>query len=328
MAIEFPQPQLAALQKLAVRLIDSRKPRSDLDLLARDLLRGFHDVSRYAGLDRVLDELDQADPENLTTKLVAQLTAIDLDGGGPQNAKSKQLVDCVVAALELTIIEEPPDRTISLGDDVRIAVASAISSVVEAELAVPKIRETIISEARARCEERFFMSFDKVAVHLDDRGLTLVKQPKIPIDAMQGVQKALFDARNAIVSRVAQVAIDRAKDAIARTDPAAAERIDQPITERSTPREVAILRATDSRVSKTPSFVTHSLFESLTELARFTWRAAEKPVHQYGASKTFAIGDVIEHPKFGRGSVVGALAGRIDVEFADGKRTLVHVPPK
>jgi hypothetical protein len=37
---------------------------------------------------------------------------------------------------------------------------------------------------------------------------------------------------------------------------------------------------------------------------------------------------VIEHPKFGRGTIVSMLANRIDVEFGDGKHTLVHVPPR
>jgi hypothetical protein len=37
---------------------------------------------------------------------------------------------------------------------------------------------------------------------------------------------------------------------------------------------------------------------------------------------------VLDHPKFGRGSVVSTAAQRIEVEFADGKRALVHAPRK
>jgi len=51
-------------------------------------------------------------------------------------------------------------------------------------------------------------------------------------------------------------------------------------------------------------------------------------VHPYAASRTFAVGDVIDHPKFGRGTVVSRLAQRIDVEFADGVHTLAHVAPR
>ena len=70
------------------------------------------------------------------------------------------------------------------------------------------------------------------------------------------------------------------------------------------------------------------MLESLTELLRLTWRAVEQQAVPYGASKTFAVGDLIEHPKFGRGSVVSLSAQRIEVEFADGKHTLVHVPAR
>ena len=44
----------------------------------------------------------------------------------------------------------------------------------------------------------------------------------------------------------------------------------------------------------------------------------------YAASQTFAVGDLVDHPKFGRGTVVAAAAQRIEVEFDDGKHTLVH----
>lgn len=340
MAVEFPKLQLVALQELAGRLFEARRAGSDLERLARDLLLGFFDLCTRAGLDRVLVELAQAYPpidvadraaladhEPLSAALVKQLTASKLDDGGPRNAKPRQLAESVVAALELTVVTEP-DRSIALGDDVRREVVAALASALDGELAIPQIRETIIAEARARCAEAFHPAFNKITAQLDDRGLQLIKQPKVPIDALHAVQHALFEARNAVIERISRTAIDRAKDVLARADADAAARIDLPITLRATPREVAILRACDARTSKTPSGVNQTLLEALGELARISWRAAAKPVHPYAASRTFAVGDVIEHPKFGRGTVVSRLAARIDVEFADGKHTLAHVAPR
>jgi len=333
MPIELPQRQYVALQDVAARLFESRKTGGVLEQLARELLRGFFDVCTYAGLDNVLEELKVSertafeDDEIMFAALIAQLQAIDLDGGGPRNAKPRQLAECVVAALGLTIVEEP-DRIVTLGDDVRVAVAAAIAGVVNTELAAPAIRDAIIAEARTRCEESFHGSFNKIVAQLDERGAHLIKQPKVPIDASQAVQHALTEARTAVIARIAQAAIEQAKAVIKRADAGVAARIDQPIALRSTPREVAILRACDPRVGMTQAKVMQSLLDGLTELARITWRAPEQTVHAYGASKTFAIGDLIEHPKFGRGAVVGSLAQRIDVEFPDGMHTLVHVPPR
>jgi hypothetical protein len=333
MPIELPQRQLGALQDVAARLFESRKTGGALEQLARDLLRGFFDVCTYAGLDNVLEELNVSDRtslednEALFAALIGQLQAGDLDGGGPRNAKPRQMADCVVAALGLTIVEEP-DRSVTLGDDVRVAVAAAMADVVNTELAAPAVRAAIIAEARTRCEVSFHGSFDKIVAHLDDRGAHLLKQPKVPIDASQAVQRALTEARTAVIARIASAAIERAKEVVGRSDATLAARIDQPIALRSTPREVAILRACDPRVGMTQAKVMQSLLDSLTEVARITWRAPEQTVHTYGASKTFAIGDVIEHPKFGRGTVTGSLAQRIDVEFPDGMHTLVHVPPR
>ena len=325
MTVEFPQRHVGALQELAARLIESRKAGTDLAVVARDLLFGFREVCTYAALDRVLGEL--GDDETFAPALVARLEAINLDGGGPRNAKPRQVVECVISALELTLVEEP-ERSVTLGDDVRTGVVAAIASVVDVELAAPKIREAIVADARARTEERYHSAFTAIAAQLDERGLHLVKTPKVPIDALHAVQRALSDARTAVIDRVARAAIDRAQAVIARADADAAARIDLPVTLRSTPRDVAILRACDSRVAKTPSHVAHSLLASLTDLVRITWRAPEQKVQPYAANRTFAVGDVIEHPKFGRGTVVSSLAQRIDVEFADGKHTLVHVPPR
>ncbi|HEY5938227.1 MAG TPA: hypothetical protein VIU61_26430, partial [Kofleriaceae bacterium] len=254
----------------------------------------------------------------------AELGAIDLDGGGPRNAKPRQLADCVVAALGLTLVDEP-DRTIVLGGDVKAEVATAIAGVVNAELGVPQIRDTIIAMGRERCEERYHAAFGKIAAQLDERGMRLIKTPKVPLDAVQHIQRVLFETRTALFDRVGRAAIDRAKEIIARSSPEAAARIDAPITHKLTPRDVAIVRSSDARIPKMPAVIVESLLDSLSEAARLTFRAAEKPVRRYAASQTFAVGDVLEHPKFGRGSVTSALPQRIEVEFADGKHTLVHV---
>jgi len=323
--MNFPQRYVAALHDMTARLFDSRKTGGDLATLARDLLRGFFDVATGAGLDGLLSELGATDRtaledrEELTAALVSQLEAIHLDGGGPRNQKPRQLADSLLAALGLTVVEEP-DRSLVLGGDVRAKVAAAVAAVVEQELAVPAIREAIIAEARTRCSDA---AFNKVVAQLDDRGAQLVKQPKVPIDAMQHIQRALAEAREAVMVRITNAAFDRAA-AILGGD--AAARIDQPVTLRATPRELAAARAL--RAGLTPAKVTHALLEALTDLVWIAWQAPEQVVHPYAATKTFKIGDVIEHPKFGRGAVTGLMMQRIDVEFPDGKHTLIHVPPR
>ncbi len=77
-----------------------------------------------------------------------------------------------------------------------------------------------------------------------------------------------------------------------------------------------------------PAKVVHALVEGVGDLARIIWRVAEQEAKPYAASKTFVVGDLIDHPKFGRGTVVTSLVNRIEVEFPEGKYTLVHVPPR
>lgn len=339
MSIEFPASRIAALQDHAARLYEARKAHTTLTSLARDLLLAFFDVCTHAGLDRVLAELAQAVPpldvtdrsalaahEALVHAVVAQLERIDLDGGGPRGAKPRQLAECVVAALGLTPSEEP-DRSITLDDGVRVDVTRALAAVLDVELAAPKLRADIIADARARCDAHHHAAFDRVAAQLDERGLQLAKTPKVPIDALQAAQYALFEARNAVIARAAGAALDRARDVLARAHADAAARIDQPITLRLTPRAVAILRACDARVSKTPARVLQSLLESLGDVLRIAWRAPEQVALPYAASRTFAVGDLIDHPKFGRGKVISSAMKHIAVEFPDGMHTLAHIPP-
>ncbi len=340
MPVEFPQRQVPALQQVAARLLDSRKPNTDLERLARDMLGGFHDVCTYAGLDRVLDEVGAAfgieDVANRSTladhagagaAVVKALQTINLDGGGPRNAKPTQVTDSLIAGLELVPIDES-DRSIAISDQARADVTAAIAGVVNVELAVPTARDWIVANARTRLDERFHMPFTKLVVQLDDRGLQITKLPKIPIDALHASQSALAEAREALIERVASLALDRAKAVLERTNPDAAARIDQPVTLRATTREVAIRRACDPRVIKTAAHIVPNLVDSLAELGRFAWRAPEKEAQPYSASKTFSVGDVIAHPKFGRGTVVACPANRIEVEFPEGKFVLVHVPTR
>ena len=232
----------------------------------------------------------------------------------------------MIGALGLALIDAP-DRSISLGDDVRREIVAAITAVVDPALAAPALRDAMIADVRPRVAGHE-AAFAKVIPQLDDRGLQILKAPKIPIDTLHAIQHALADASTAVIGRVARTALDRAAEILARADASAAARLDQPITLKSTPREVAILRACDPRLGKTPALVGKALIEGLTELLPISWRAAEQKAVPYAATKTFAVGDLIDHPKFGVGSVVGCLAQRIDVEFADGKHTLIHVPAK
>ena len=339
-AIGFPRPHLVTLQDLASRVLETRQLGCDSETLARDLLLGFHDVCIRSGLDRVLADLADAYPPldvadrfaladhpRLFPALVARLgQKADFDDSGPRNAKPRQLADCVVACLGLTLTDDG-DRTITLGDEVRTEVTTALAGILDVELAVPHIREQVIAKGRELCEPRYLDAFTKITAQLDDRGMRMVRQPKVALDAVQAVQQVLVDARNAVVERAGNLATDRAKQALARHNADAAARIDLPITLRLTPREVAIQRACEARVPKVPAAMVLSLLDSLTELAHLAWRAVEQPVRTYAANQTFVAGDLIDHPKFGRGTVVSCAAQRIEVEFADGRHTLVHVGP-
>lgn len=340
MSVELPRSAFAALQDHAIRLYDSRRAGTPLSALARDLLLALYDVCTYAGLDRALDQLGEAfAPIDLTDRaalassdaalqaVIAKLEAIDLDGGGPRGAKPRQLADSVTAALDLAVVDDP-ERAAALDDAVRSELVRALASVIDVELAPAKLRAEIIADARARCAAGHHASFDRLAAQLDERGLQVVKQPKIPIDALHAAQHALYEARNAVIARAATAAVEQARAVLAGIAPELAARLDQPVTLRATPREVAARRACDPRVTRTPAHIVNSLLASLTDLLRITWRAPAVNALPYAASKTFAVGDVIDHPKFGRGKVTACVAKRIDVEFADGPHTLIHTPAK
>src|SRR5262245_37633223 len=98
----FPAPHVPPLPALPTRLPGNRKPKAELEPLARELLDGFVDVCMQTGLDvLVRDDLVEA----TVPALVTQIKAADIDGGGPRNAKPRQLVDATLAALNLTLSE-------------------------------------------------------------------------------------------------------------------------------------------------------------------------------------------------------------------------------
>lgn len=190
-AIDFPRRYVELLHDHAARLLDSRKPKTKNAAFARELLADFFDICMRSGLDRVLVELERAFPPldirersavqdhpTLLPALAAQLDTIDLDGGGPRNARPGQVVNCIVAALGLTLSDEG-DQTITFDDKVRDEVAAALASAVDVELAVPQIRDTIIATARELCDPRHLAAFDKIAAELDERGMRVTKQPKV-----------------------------------------------------------------------------------------------------------------------------------------------------
>ncbi len=322
-------------------MLESRGAGVENGTLARELLAGFYETCIRSGLDGVLTEIEQAfaplvvadelalaDDPRLHGDLTARLgNKAEFDARGPRNAKPKQLADILIAVLALTP-SDPPDRAVTLSNELRGEVVKALASVIDVQLGVPQIRESIITAARGQCEEHYHKSFDKIVAQLDERGMRAPQPLKIPLDAVQTVQRLLNQARATVVATAANAAIDRAKQVLAKAEPEAAERFDQPITHKLTPRQVAVQRVTDARAPKSPEPVVQSLLQTLTELSDLSWQIREEPAQPYSVSTTYAVGDVIDHPKFGRGTVKAIAIQRVDVQFADGVMTLVHARAK
>ena len=320
---EVPRRHLVSLQTLAEGVLDRHAIGDDPALLARDLLYGFPDVCNRAGLDGVLVGLALDEPPVLAALAARLGNKAEFDPRGPRAAQPRQLVECLLAALSLTVID-PPDRTLTLAGALRAEVIAALAGVIDVELAGPHLRDAIVATGRGLCAERYHKVFDRIAAQLDERGLRGTLPAKLPLDAVRAVQQVLIDARGTVIGRAANAAIDRARDVIARANPEAAARLEQPITDRATPRTVAVDRVNDARASKQPAAVVSSLFDSLTELAALAWGVATRTARPYAASHTFAVGDVLDHPTFGRGTVKSVAVQRCEVEFADGTHTLVH----
>jgi hypothetical protein len=325
-SIAFPRRYVASLQDLAARVIERYAVDADLDSIARDLLEGFVDVCLLSGLDRTLAELEAGldDDHGLQEQLVAKLgVKTNYDPRGPRNAKAGQLVECLISVVGLEPADTE-DRTMTLPHGVRLEVAGALSSSIDRTLSLAQMRTAIIDKARSRIDEKNFQTFEKIVAQLDERGLKITKQPKVPLDAAQAVQQNLSEARAEVIGDAAREALDRAMAVLANTNPEAAARMDESVSDTATRRDVAIRRVLDSRVEKLPAAITRSLFDSIGELAQIAWAAEEAVVRPYSASQTFSVGETVEHPKFGIGKVVTVSVQRIEVEFSDGKKPLVH----
>jgi hypothetical protein len=71
-----------------------------------------------------------------------------------------------------------------------------------------------------------------------------------------------------------------------------------------------------------------------TTSTRTTTRASKKdsvsatdetgPLRAYSMQERFAIGDRVDHPKFGLGVVIDVRSGKIDVKFGREVKTLIH----
>jgi hypothetical protein len=325
-SIAFPRRYVASLQDLASRVLERYPVDANLDAISRDLLEGFVDVCLLSGLDRTLAELEAGldDDHGLQEMLVTKLAVkANYDPRGPRNAKAGQLVECLISVVGLEPADTE-DRTLTLPHGVRVEVIATLANAVERGLGLAQIRSAIVEKARARVAEANLPTFEKIVAQLDERGLKIMKQPKVPLDASQAVQQNLFDARAEVIGGAAREALDRAIVVIATANPEAGARMDESVSDTATRRDVAIRRVLDARVEKLPAAVTRSLFESIGELAQITWAAEEVVARPYGASQTFAVGETVEHPKFGVGKVVTVAGQRMEVEFADGKKPLVH----
>ncbi len=75
---------------------------------------------------------------------------------------------------------------------------------------------------------------------------------------------------------------------------------------------------------KTHGLVTKLRLGFLDERPEVDKTVPRRPGKRYANSATFEIGDTIEHPKFGSGSVMRVFDGKIEVEFDEDIRTLVH----
>lgn len=323
--IPFPRRQLSSLRELATQVLERRGVDGAPATLARDLLTGFSEVCRRSGQDAVVAALAPAEGEEPPHEaaLAAMLgDRAKFDRGGPRSTMPAQLADCLIAAAGLELVDLE-DRSVTLGDDVRRDVRAALAAVVEPDVVAAALRPAIIASARARCEERHWKAFDKMVAQLDERGVRLPAQPKVPLDAVRATQDALLAARTEILERVARAAIERAAPILTRDRPDLAARLDAPVTHELTPREIAVRRAVEVAVPS-PEQVVRALFDALTELLDLAWTAPVAPTRAYAVNQRYAAGDLIEHPKFGVGTVKTASAKAVEVEFPDGTKTLLH----
>jgi hypothetical protein len=333
--LAFPRHHVPALHEVAARVLERRGDAAKPDTLAYDLLHELFEACMRTGLDGLIAELEGAlslsiddgsalaEESRLRADLAARLGDRNAyNPRGPRAAKPRQLADCLLATLGITVMDVP-GRELELADDVRRAMVAAIDGVVEPQLAGPRLRAAITALARELCEPDYLDAFDRIADELGDR-LAVPAHLKLPIAAVRAIQRKLTDAREEVLASTANEAIDRAKDVIGASSQEAAARIDLPITLRLTPRDVAVRRMCDPRLLPTPEVLSRTLVDALVEYVGIGWGPPIATARAYRASDTYAIGDHIDHPKFGRGIVQAVSAQRIEVEFPDGWHTLIH----
>jgi len=94
------------------------------------------------------------------------------------------------------LLVDQAEQTITMDHQVRTEVVAALASVINVEFRrCRRFRETIIANGRERCEPQYLATFDRIAAQLDERGMRMVKQPKVPVGAAQAVQRVLFDTK-------------------------------------------------------------------------------------------------------------------------------------
>jgi hypothetical protein len=338
--IRFPRRHLPPLLALASQVLERHGGGGAPATLARDLLGGFYDVCMRAGQDGVLVELAKAfapleiaDGSGLREhpRLHSALTAMVSDRarfapGGPRNAMPAKLTDCLIAALTLELHDEPA-RSVTLSDELQRETATALTEVVNAELGAGQLRAVVAADGRSRVDQQHHGAFDRMVAQLDPRSARIPAQPKVPLHVVQAVQLAVLAARTALLARVANGAIDRAKAVLERGTPETAARIDQPVSHVVTPRDLAVRRVTELQIPA-PDQVVRVLLTSLTEALELVWTAPTQIARPYGVSQTYAVGELIEHPTFGRGTVKVVTVKNVEVEFPDGPHTLVHARGK
>jgi hypothetical protein len=338
--IRFPRRHLPSLLALASQVLERHGGSGAPATLARELLAGFFDVCTRVGQDGVLVEvaqafapLDIADASGLreAPKLNSALTAMIGDRarfapGGPRNAMPAKLTDCLIAALTLDV-QDVPGRSVTLSDALQRETAAALAGVVDAALGAGQLRAVVVADGRSRVDQQFHSAFDRMAAQLDPRSARIPAQPKVPLHVVQAVQLAVLAARTALLEKVANAAIDKVKAVLEPGHAETAARIDEPVTHVLTPRDLAVRRVTELQIPAADT-VAKVLLTSLTETLELVWTAPTAVARPYGVSQTYAVGELIEHPTFGRGTVKVVTVKNVEVEFPDGPHTLVHARGK
>ena len=162
-AIDFPRTRMASLHELAARVLEKRALAVEGETLARDLFVGFFDVCMRWGLDRVLNDLEQAFCLSTPPTCSGSPIMPSFEAGSSAARQEVRFRQRGAAKREAaTAGRLPRRRTIAgagrragsddrAGRDVRKEAFASITAVVEVELGVPQVRTTV--KGRELCEE-------------------------------------------------------------------------------------------------------------------------------------------------------------------------------